>query len=100
MWIITKDKIFDPNIDKMSNVGRASMDFNKKAFKEYKHIQFRLYDDDDNLYYCGLMDELQYNRADDGGPRSPFAPLDWAMHNAGCTKMKVKDPETGKWDWL
>lgn len=100
MWIITKDKLYDPNLDATSDAGRKSADFNKKVFKEEKHIQFRLYDDDDVLCYCGLMDEAQLNHVDDDSPRSPFAPLDWAMHHAGCTKMKYKDPKSGKWDYL
>lgn len=43
---------------------------------------FRLYDDDRELYYEGRI-----LTADDPGTEQDFAPLDWAMWNAGCTAI-------------
>ena len=60
--------------------------------KGIEKIPFKLYDDDKNLYYKGFL--WATNQSGD----EMFAPLDWAMHDAGATTMKIK--ENGKWDIL
>lgn len=53
-----------------------------------------LYDDDDILYYEGLMaPESNYEE-------DIFEPLDWAAANAGATRMDWRNPTTGKWETL
>ena len=62
-----------------------------KALKDegYKTI-FYLYDDDDILYYTGYLKET----ADE------FEPLYWAMADSGCTYIKYRNRNTGKFEIL
>ena len=53
-----------------------------------------LYDDDDELYYEGYY----VNSEDDF--EGEFEPLDWAMNNAGCTRIDYRNGETGKMETL
>lgn len=49
---------------------------------------FRLYDDDDILYY-------------EGRATLPlFLPLDWAEGYAGCTRIDYYNPDTDQWETL
>ena len=49
-------------------------------------VRFRLYDDDDNLYYEGVFGDI-----DDGrGDTQYDAVLNWGKWMAGCTYIKVK----------
>lgn len=52
--------------------------------------RFKLYDDDDILYYEG--------RSNDQISQSAFRPLDWSMGNAGCTRIDYLC--NGKWETL
>ena len=54
---------------------------------------FRLYDDDDNLYYSGYLHK-------DMEGEDEFIPLDWAMYDSGCTYIKYRNPKTGKMEIL
>jgi hypothetical protein len=60
-----------------------------EGIKKLCLYQFRLYDDDDNLYYEGYYNGL------DGDEEEAFEPLDWAGAYAGCTTLKYL--EKGKW---
>ena len=51
--------------------------------------QFRLYDDDGNLYFEGVV-------WDDGYEETVFAPLYWGANDSGCTEMRTKDAK-GAW---
>jgi len=88
-WMITKDII---------NAGRL----NKKSFNfpdsEITNLtnKFKLYDDDDNLYFEGIAQEL----GDDDDPEDEFNPLDWAMNDCGCTYIKYYNKKTKAWDTL
>ncbi len=55
-------------------------------------IPFKLYDDDDELYFEGLMSQKLH----DAGEHI-FDPLDSAPAAYGCTGMKVKGPD---WVWV
>lgn len=70
-WIITKDHIGD--LDEKTRVGYG----NYKGEPNNLSIRFKLYDDDGELCYEGRCSE------------EDFAPLDWAMNDAGCTEMKT-----------
>jgi hypothetical protein len=50
--------------------------------KEANKVKFRLYDDDDELYYTGWL----YN--DDQALVQQFV-LDWAKADSGCTRIMV-----------
>ena len=56
-------------------------------------IPFRLYDDDGNLYFEGVMVYELYN-----SPRV-FDPLDATMYSYGCTHMDVQDAN-GIWQTI
>jgi hypothetical protein len=56
-----------------------------------KGTPFRLYDDDGNLYWEGVM-------WDDGTEEQAFAPLEWA-YGDGCTEIRIKTPK-GRWERL
>ncbi len=59
----------------------------KKAKSRGYNLFFKLYDDDDILYYSGYLHEDEEDE---------FAPLDWAMNEAGCTRIDVRNPTTGR----
>jgi hypothetical protein len=60
-----------------------------KGIKQLCFTQFRLYDDDDNLYYEGYYNGLE------GDEEEAFEPLDWAGAYAGCTTLRYL--ENGEW---
>lgn len=80
-WIITKDHIsYDQN-----DVGTG----NPNILNAPDKIPFKMYDDDNELYYEGFM-------VSDMG-ESLFNPLDdFGMPNAGCTKIEIFN--NGKWE--
>lgn len=90
-FTITKDHL-SPIGDELCRVGKTSKDYDSKA----PTLPFKLYDDDDNLYYEGraVVDE-DYSLDEDN-----FRALDWAMNDAGCTYIKYRDKKTGKWEIL
>lgn len=57
------------------------------------NIPFRVYDDDDVLYFTGFMTMAIYN----GGEDEAFEPLDYGMAGWGTTRMDVRGRmEAGK----
>lgn len=81
-FVITKDFL---DMIKVSKERLA--EFKKSGFKTY----FKIYDDDDILYFSGYLHESE---PDD------FTPLDWAMFDSGCTRIDYRNPETGKMETL
>jgi hypothetical protein len=74
MWKITEDLICNG-----SAVGTCSRDWSEDDAKERLMVKFRMYDDDGNLYYEGVIDEDAAN---------PFGPLDdFGRPNDGCTTL-------------
>lgn len=65
------------------------------AFKASMTEEFRLYDDDGELYYEGLCLNL-----DDQDEEGAFDPLNWAMNNDGCTTMKYRKKGHAIWKTL
>ena len=61
------------------------------AKKSGMNVYFTLFDDDEIKYYSGYMNE----DIDD-----EFEPLDWAMGEAGCTEMKIRNKVTGQMETL
>lgn len=80
-WAITVDNLDHAKLGESLGGGGAV----GKKTKEMT-IAIRLYDDDDELYYSGWMTQELMDSED------CFAPLDWAMFNAGCTSMQYKEP--------
>lgn len=85
MWIVTRDHLDN------KDVKVCSVDY-KDELRPFLTEEFRMYDDDDNLYYSGF--------SDDGDTEDAFAPLDdYGMPNAGCTYIQYKNLE-GEWETL
>ena len=74
MWTITNDLVDDGK-----KVGTASVNYDEAKAALLKH-RFRLLDDDGEIYYEGLSDDSDSQRA--------FAPLDdFGKGYAGCTEI-------------
>ena len=87
-WYIEKDFTGDDDVGQF-NCNFKDQDKNTLTMvkKVCKH-KFRMYDDDDELYYQGYSNDS-----------SSFAPLDdFGMPNAGCTDIRYW--ENGKWEAL
>lgn len=85
-WMITKDLIFDPKWDERTRVGFNNFNGTLDVEKELP-VKFRLLDDDKIVYYEGQMAKCD--------TEAIFAPLDWAMNDAGCTELQIF--EKGSW---
>lgn len=74
MWTITNDLIHEGN-----KVGTGSCNYDEAKAALLQH-RFRLLDDDGEIYYEGLSDDCDSERA--------FAPLDdFGKGYAGCTEI-------------
>jgi hypothetical protein len=92
-WIVTKDYIsnFDDTVKKVSIIGPRGCKLAEKELK--KGHPFKMFDDDDNLYYSGFL-------FGDKDSEYGFKPLDdFGTSNAGCTYIQYKN-EDGKWETL
>ena len=59
--------------------------------KKYPYA-FKLYDDDEELYFKGYSNDDESERA--------FAPLDGIGRSYGCTEIKYRNRNTGKFETL
>jgi hypothetical protein len=85
MWVITKDLIDDGK-----KVGTSSVNYDEAKTARLVH-HFRLLDDDGEIYFEGLSDDCESQRA--------FAPLDdFGEGYAGCTEIHYFDGHT--WNQL
>lgn len=66
-----------------------------QAFAGRMNFEFRLYDDDNHLYYEGACLDLDQQDADHA-----FLPLDWAEGEAGCTRMDYRRKGESQWQTL
>lgn len=82
MWRITKDKL-DPE----NPVEVASRDYVEGTELD---VDFRLLDDDGEIYYYGKMTSDRLNSGE-----VSLEPLDWGMWFAGCTELQYKSK--GEW---
>ena len=82
LWAITKDYL-EPTSNR--NVSKEKIE----EIKQQCPHHFRLYDDDDILYYEG------YSNDDNS-----FLPLEWAMYDSGCTRIDYLNPKTNKYETL
>jgi hypothetical protein len=92
-WIITADHIG-------TNSHGVGDDENGKRVQTFVtagdplSYDFRLYDDDGNLYYEGRTNDINEDE------ERAFAPLDWARHMAGCTYMTYRQHGLHNTEWL
>ena len=99
-WIITEDHVKEAgaptgtNLNAIGLQGPRGCDARTAAELPDK---FRMYDDDDELYYEGVSDCLTNPEAPEGG----FEPLDdFGRPNAGCTRIDYYNHLTDSWDTL
>lgn len=90
-WIITKDVLSEDLELEDNDTGiygpRGCSKKLHDALLSGRGHKFKMYDDDDVLYYKGLF--IGDPTSEDG-----FAPLDdFGMPNAGCTRIDYYDPE-------
>lgn len=108
-WIITKDKIADPD-DREGTYGNAKGLTGPRSaslrdierLKAGEGRRFRMLDDDGEIYYYGR--QLEESDADkDYYAENEFAPLDnFGSPNAGCTEIQFdygKRDAKGKVVW-
>lgn len=89
MWIITHDFLNGGN-EQYCAVGASSCDYEDSKRELLRH-QFRLHDDDGELYYEGFTDDANSERA--------FDPLDdFGIGYAGCTEIRYL--RNGRWESL
>jgi hypothetical protein len=108
-WIITKDFITPfgekthvgfgglnkATIAALPPKGAPERTDAKKAYVATLPYEFRLYDDDNVLYYEGRCGDITNVSAE-----LAFAPQDWAMNDAGCTSTKYRKIGATEWEDL
>lgn len=87
-FIFTHTWIDDENPGHMTPLVRVFGDTPEAVMRRMGH-QFRLLDDDGNVYFHGRS-----------GDDSSFEPLDYAGPRWGCTEIQYRNEETGAWDSL
>lgn len=116
-WLITHDSIADPDYplgslcnargltgphdadpELIRTLFRAA-NVGKDKWKGSPVHWFKMYDDDNNLYYSGVFAEV--TPEPDGTMLDGFEPLDdFGTPNAGCTEIRYYDRRKRKWDEL
>lgn len=94
-WIIDVDHIAEPDTPRgtlQNAVGlMGGIDSDPELIVNEPTEKFRMYDDDDNLYYEGRI----------AGDYEGFEPLDdFGMPNAGAVSIKYPNRDTGEWEEL
>jgi hypothetical protein len=87
-WIIDQDLLADKNARPGTNANAVGLSGPRGYPGDGSELacNFRMYDDDQELYYVGRSDE------------ESFDPLDhFGMPNAGCTSIHYLDKSTGHW---
>jgi len=74
-----------------------NLNMEPQEIKELKRlgytVHFKLYDDDEELYYSGYMK--------DNDDVEGFEPLDdFATPDSGCTEIRIRNKDTGKYETL
>ena len=83
-FVITKDHLENESLD--------LKEINALKKEGYVH-HFKIYDDDDILYFSGYYKE-------DLEEEEVFNPLDWAMNDSGAVRIDYRDKITGKYETL
>jgi hypothetical protein len=90
-WIITTDHLATID-DTINRTGRKTKGWTPAL--EPTAVPFRLYDDDGELYFTGLIARASL----DGDESAAFGPLNFGAADAGCTRMDFF--EHGGWKTL
>lgn len=93
-WIITKDHLTPLTPPNWFVSATMPPGFTQETVAALPY-EFRLYDDDGELYFsghCGDLDQADQDHA--------FAPLDWAANDAGCTRMDYRKKGSKQWQTL
>lgn len=97
-WVITEDHL-DSGFPH-SRVGTGREDINQPIQSNLKEsivtdpIKIKLFDDDGELYYEGIISREWFNKDE----LYCFDPLHFAANDAGCTYMQYED--NGQWNTL
>lgn len=103
LWVITKDHFYDAddnlggdrrgmgNLRHVKALVGADREQKAQWGEANLPFQFRLYDDDGELYYEGRCNDRESEKA--------FFPLDWASFDSGCTRIDYLQ-DNGKWETL
>lgn len=108
-WIITKDLIAEPGektrvgfgvlkhttIATLPPKGASERRAAKEVYVATLPYEFRLYDDDNVLYYEGRCADITQVPEEQA-----FAPQDWAMNDSGCTSTKFRKVGATDWEYL
>ena len=97
-WMITRDLLNEQGISDDSAVGTAGpagiTDLAVMKMERGEGHMFLMFDDDDELYYEGLL-------LGDKDSEQGFAPLDdFGMPDSGCTYIKYYNETTKEWEVL
>lgn len=98
-WIITRDVLAEQNDNKFGNETgiygpRDCSEVTYNKLQRGDGHMFLMFDDDDELYYEGLL-------LGDPTSHQGFSPLDdFGTPNAGCTYIKYYNAETKEWEVL
>jgi hypothetical protein len=104
LWMITEDKINERShaVGMCGDALCASLDATRVPVDQRAGIiaecdtEFRLLDDDDEVYYLGVCKDLAGANQDDA-----FEPMDCFMHTCGTTQMEYRPKgSTGAWEAL
>jgi hypothetical protein len=82
---IGKRKNFIIHIDHLDGLKMSEEEVKECKAKGFTK-NFKLYDDDDILYYSGYLHE-------DIEGEDEFIPLDWGMMDSGCTRLDYRNPD-------
>jgi len=82
-WRITKDYLHEQDSSETNHTNYGNYKGNSKML-----IQFRLLDDDDNIYFQGITNDTD------------FAPLDDFGVAFGCTSLHYKLLDSNVWEVL
>lgn len=93
-WTITKDHVADEGAKPGTNANAVGVVGPRTATHTHEQLlahaeakRFRMYDDDGELYYEGVV------------VGDAMAPLrDFGRPNAGCTHIKILNASTGVWE--
>ncbi len=97
-WIITRDLLAEQGITSETAVGtygpRGCSEVTYNKLQRGDGHMFLMYDDDDELYFEGLL-------LGDPTSHQGFSPLDdFGMPDSGCTRIDYYNAETKEWETL
>lgn len=86
-FVITRD-----HLERESLSPKEIADLKKEGYDHH----FKLYDDDDILYYSGYFK----SSISEEDIEAELEPLDWAEYDSGCTRIDYRNTTTGVYETL